>query len=75
MRKSSTKNKMTNNTSQHVAAAGTGSNTKSTWSDDLVQDLLKALSNFKTVMEFQEKHFNANKPSIHHLLHHLSFLH
>ena len=32
------------------------------WSDDLVEDLLKALSNFK-VMGFQNKNFNTDKPS------------
>ena len=48
MRKSSMKNKMANNTSKHIAAAGVDSNTKFKWPDDLVEDLLKALSNFKT---------------------------
>ena len=62
MRKSSMKNKMANNTSKHAAAAGKDSNTKFKWSDDLFEDLLKALSNFKTVMEFQNKDFNADKP-------------
>ena len=47
MRKSSMKNKMANNASEQVAAAGADSNTKFKWSDDLVQDLLKALSNLK----------------------------
>ena len=36
---SSMKNKMANNTSQQVAVAGTDSNTKLTWLDDLVEDL------------------------------------
>ena len=56
MRKSSMKTKMANNTStgEQKAASGTDSNTKFKWSDDLVEDLLKALSNFKTVMEFQK---------------------
>ena len=62
MRKNSMKSKMANDTSEHVAAAGTDSNTEFKWSDDLVEDLLKALSNFKTVMEFQNKDFNADKP-------------
>ena len=50
------KSKMANNTStsEQKAASGTDSNTKFKWSDDLVEDLLKALSNFKTVMEFQK---------------------
>ena len=61
MQKSSMKNKMGNNTSKHVAAAGTYSNTKFRWQDDLLEDLLKALGNFKTVMKFQNKDFNANK--------------
>ena len=52
MRKSSMKNKIANNTHEHVAAAGIDLNTKCKWSDDLVEDLIKALSNFKTVMEF-----------------------
>ena len=30
--------------------------------DDLAEDLLKAPSNFKTVMEFQNKDFNVDKP-------------
>ena len=60
MQKSSMKNKMGNNTSKHVAAAGTYSNTKFRWQDDLLEDLLKALGNFKTVMKFQNKDFNAN---------------
>ena len=47
---------------EHVAAAGTYSNTKLKWSDCLVEGLLKALSNFRTVMEFQNKDFNAEKP-------------
>ena len=50
------------NTIEHVAAAGTYSNTKLKWSDCLVEGLLKALSNFRTVMEFQNKDFNAEKP-------------
>ena len=61
MWKSSMKNKMANNTSDLVAA-GTKSNTKFKWSDDLVEDLLKALRNFKKVMEFHNKDFNADKP-------------
>ena len=56
------KNKIANNTSKRIAAAGTNSNTKFKWSDDFVQDLLKALSSFKTVVEFQKEEFNANKP-------------
>ena len=55
MRKSSMKNKIASNTHEHVAAAGIDLNTKCKWSDDLVEDLIKALSNFKTVMEFQNK--------------------
>ena len=43
---------MVNNTKEHIAAAGTDSNTKFRWSDDLVEDLLKALSNFETMMHF-----------------------
>ena len=62
MRKSWVKNEMANNTSEHVAAADTNSNTILRWLDDFVKDLLKALSNFKSVMEFQNKDFNANKP-------------
>ena len=37
------KNNMASNTNKHVAAAGTDSETKFKWSDDLVEDLLKAL--------------------------------
>ena len=55
------KNKMANNTSGLVAA-GTKSNTNFKWSDDLVEDLLKALRNFKKVMEFHNKDFSADKP-------------
>ena len=44
---------MANITSEHVGAAGTYQIPKFKWSDDLAEDLLKALSNFKTVMEFQ----------------------
>ena len=54
MQKSLIKNKMASNTSKHIIAAGTDSNTK--------EDLLKALSNFKMAMEFQNKDFNADKP-------------
>ena len=61
MSKSSKKNKMVNNTREHLTATGTDSNTIFKWSDDLAQDLLKALSNFKTVMQFQNKGFNADK--------------
>ena len=43
MGKSAIDCKMANNTSEHVAAAGTDSNTKFKWSDDFVVDLLKAL--------------------------------
>ena len=32
------------------------------WSDNLDEDLLKALSNFKTVIEFSNKDFNTDKP-------------
>ena len=32
------------------------------WSDKLVNDLLNALSNFKSTMEFKSKDFNADKP-------------
>ena len=56
------KNKMPNITSENVAATGTDSNTIFKWSDELVEDLLKDLSNFKTVMEFHKKKFNADKP-------------
>ena len=62
------KNKMANITSENVAATGTNSNTIFKWSDELVEDLLKDLSNFKTVMEFHKKkistqtnHANARK--------------
>ena len=48
---------MVNNTNEHTATAGTDSNTTFRWSDELVEDLLKALSNFETVMEFQNKGF------------------
>ena len=41
MLKSSMKNKLANNTDQHVAAAGTDSNSKFKCSDDLAEDLLK----------------------------------
>ena len=30
--------------------------------DDLFEELLKALNNFKTVMEFQNEVFNEDKP-------------
>ena len=56
------KNKMTNNKSELVAAVGTDSNTKFKWSDDLIEDMLKALSNFRTAMEFQKKDFSTHKP-------------
>ena len=59
------KNKMANNTSEHFAAADTDCNTKFKWSEDLDEDSLKTLSNFKTVMEFQNKDFNADKPRQH----------
>ena len=62
MRKSSMKSRVTNNTSDRVAATGTDSNIIFKWSDDLIEDLLKALSSFKTVMEFQNKDFNGDKP-------------
>ena len=39
MWKSSIKNKMANNTSEQVAAAGTDSDTKFKWPDDFVEDL------------------------------------
>ena len=32
------------------------------WSNKLVNDLLNALSNFKSTMEFKSKYFNADKP-------------
>ena len=47
--------------SEQVAAAGTNSNTKFKWPDDLVEDLLNALRNFKVVMEFHNKDFKADK--------------
>ena len=47
---------------EHVIVAGTDSNSKLKWLDDLVEDLLKAASNIKTVMEFQNKDFKADKP-------------
>ena len=56
------KNKMTNNRSGDLAPGGTDSNNKFKWSDDLVEDLLKVLSNFKTVMETTD--FKEDKPSI-----------
>ena len=55
MRQSSMKNKMASNTSEYVTTSGADSNTKFKWSDDFVEDLLKALSNFKTAMAFQNK--------------------
>ena len=60
MWKISVKNKIANNTNKHVAAEGTDSNKKFKWLDDLFEDLLKALINFKTVMEFQNKDFNTD---------------
>ena len=62
MEKTLMKNKMVNNTSEQVAAAGTDSSTKFKWSKELAEDLLKPLSNFKAVMEFQNKDFNVDKP-------------
>ena len=62
MRKALMKSKMVNNTSEQVAAAGTDSSTKFKWSKELAEDLLKAFSNFKAVMEFQNKDFNVDKP-------------
>ena len=56
------KNKVTNNRSGDLAAAGTDSNTKFKWSNDLVENLLKVLSNFTSVMETTD--FNEDKPSI-----------
>ena len=53
---------MADNTSEHVAAAGTDSNTKFKSLEELSENLIKVLSNFKTVMEFQNKDFNADKP-------------
>lgn len=51
--KRSMKSKMANNTSEHVAVAGTDSDAKFKQSDDLSEDLLKAFSNLKTVMVFK----------------------
>ena len=51
MWKSSMKNKMAKNTCNHVAEAGTDSNTKFQWWNYLVQDLRKALSNFKKAIK------------------------
>ena len=79
------KNKMANNISEHVSAADTDLNTKFKWLDDLVEYLLKALSNFKTVMDFQNLEISFNKGSLFtkfhrwnvgwtHISHHLSFL-
>ena len=51
MWKSSMKNKMAKNTCNHVAEAGADSNTKFQWWDYLVEDLLKALSNFKKAIK------------------------
>ena len=45
MQRNAMKNKMGNNTSKYVAAVGTDLNTKLKWLDDLVDDLLEALSN------------------------------
>ena len=56
------KTKWQASTSEHIAEVGTDSNTIFRWSDDLVEDLLKALSNFKTVMEFWNKDSNADNP-------------
>ena len=47
MGKSAIDNKMANNISEHVVAAGADSNTKFKWSDDFVVDLLKALITLK----------------------------
>ena len=43
---------LTNNTGEHVAAAGRDSNTKFESSDGLAENLLKSFSNFKAVMDF-----------------------
>ena len=32
------------------------------WTDELVEDLLKCLGQYKTTMEFKGKDFNADKP-------------
>ena len=41
------KNKMPNNTTEHVAAENIDLNTKFKWSDGLAEDLLKALIIFR----------------------------
>ena len=46
------------------AVAGIDSNTKFKWPVDLVKDLLKALSNFKIVIEFQNLEIKGNKGSL-----------
>ena len=45
-------NIMANKTSENVATT-TDSNSNFQWSDDLVEDLLQPLSNFETMVEFQ----------------------
>ena len=62
MQKILMRNEMANNTSEYLAAASTESNTKFKWSDELIEDWLRAFSHFKTVMGFQNKNFNADKP-------------
>ena len=48
MQKNAMENKIGNNTSEHVAAVGTESNIKFRSLDDLVEDLLKALSEWNS---------------------------
>ena len=55
MEKTQAETKMAND-DEHVQES------KFKWSDKLVNDLLNALSNFKSTMESKSKDFNADKP-------------
>ena len=62
MRKSSMKNKTANNKRARCSSRLRFKYQIKKWLNDLVEDLLKVLSNFKTVMVLHNKDFNVDKP-------------
>ena len=57
-----TRMRFDHHSSYKMAAAASASAKKFSWTSELVENLIKSLSNFKTRMEFMNKDFNGDKP-------------
>ena len=53
---------MAENTSKETVKDKVENAKKFKWTDELIEDLLKCLGQYKTTIEFKGKDFNADKP-------------